>query len=36
MGWFSVWVKFITQWVTAGTYCWMLAAPTLYPDREFI
>ena len=36
VGWFSVWVKFITQWVTAGTYCWMLAAPTLYPDREFI
>ena len=36
VGWFSVWVKFITQWVTAGTYCWMLAAPTLYPDREFM
>lgn len=35
VGWFSVWVKFVTQWVTAATYCWMLVAPSLYPDRVF-
>ncbi|EIE26774.1 TMS membrane protein/tumor differentially hypothetical protein [Coccomyxa subellipsoidea C-169] len=36
VGWFSVWVKFVTQWATAATYCWMLVAPTLFPDREFL
>lgn len=36
MGWFSVWVKFVTQWVTVAMYCWMLIAPSLYPDREFL
>ncbi|CAL5225424.1 g8239 [Coccomyxa viridis] len=36
VGWFSVWVKFVTQWVTVAMYCWMLIAPTLYPDREFL
>lgn len=36
VGWFSVWVKFVTQWVTVATYCWMLVAPTLYPDREYL
>lgn len=35
VGWFSVWVKFVTQWATAATYCWMLVAPTLFPDRQF-
>ena len=36
VGWFSVWVKFVTQWVTVAMYCWMLIAPMLYPDREFL
>ena len=35
VGWFSVWVKFVTQWATAATYCWMLVAPALFPDRQF-
>lgn len=36
VGWFSVWVKIVTQWATAATYSWMLIAPTLFPDREFL
>ena len=36
VGWFSVWVKFVTQWATAATYCWMLVAPAFLPDRQFV
>ena len=35
VGWVSVWVKVVTQWLTAGTYCWMLLAPTVLQDRIF-
>lgn len=35
VGWTSVWVKIGTEWVTAGLYVWSLAAPLLFPDREF-
>lgn len=35
VGWVSVWVKLVTQWATAATYCWILVAPTLLADREF-
>ena len=35
VGWASVWVKIVSQWVTAGLYLWTLAAPALFPDRIF-
>lgn len=35
VGWVSVWVKIVTQWLTAGTYCWMLVAPSVLQDRTF-
>jgi hypothetical protein len=35
VGWTSVWVKQVSQWVTVGLYCWTLVAPLLFPDREF-
>lgn len=35
VGWVSVWVKIVTQWLTAATYCWVLVAPALLTDREF-
>jgi len=35
VGWVSVWVKIITQWLTAATYCWMLVAPSLLSERSF-
>ena len=35
VGWTSVWVKLVTQWVTAGTYVWMLVAPAVFPERDF-
>lgn len=35
VGWTSVWVKLVTQWVTAATYIWMLIAPAVFPDRDF-
>ena len=35
VGWTSVWVKLVTQWVTAATYVWMLIAPAIFPDRDF-
>jgi len=31
----NVWIKVVTQWVTAMVYIWTLAAPYLLPDREF-
>jgi hypothetical protein len=36
VGWGSVWVKLVTQWATAGVYAWMLLAPALFPEREFV
>ena len=36
VGWASVWVKILSQWVTAGLYLWTLAAPALFPDRIFV
>ncbi|KAG5227785.1 hypothetical protein OIU76_017323 [Salix suchowensis] len=35
VGWPSVWVRILTGWATAGLYIWSLAAPILFPDREF-
>ena len=35
VGWVSVWVKIVTQWLTAVLYLWTLIAPTLFPDRVF-
>ena len=35
VGWFSVWVKLVTLWVTAITYVWILVAPTILFDRGF-
>ncbi|KAI5650604.1 hypothetical protein M9H77_36609 [Catharanthus roseus] len=35
VGWTSVWVRIVTEWVTAGLYVWTLVAPLLFPDREF-
>lgn len=28
VGWTSVWVKIVTQWVAAALYCWALAPPS--------
>ena len=36
VGWGSVGVKLATQWATAGAYAWMLLAPALLPDRDFL
>ncbi|KAK9835016.1 hypothetical protein WJX81_004736 [Elliptochloris bilobata] len=36
VGWGSVGVKLATQWATAGAYAWMLLAPALMPEREFL
>ena len=35
VGWPSVWVRILTGWAAAGLYIWSLAAPILFPDREF-
>ena len=35
VGWTSVWVKTVSQWVAGGVYCWTLIAPALFPDRTF-
>ncbi|KAG0610677.1 hypothetical protein M758_7G083500 [Ceratodon purpureus] len=35
VGWPSVWVRIITQWITAALYVWSLVAPQLFPDRDF-
>lgn len=35
VGWSSVWVRIITQWVTAVLYIWSLVAPLVLPDRDF-
>lgn len=35
VGWLSVWVKLVSQWLTAALYLWTLVAPALFPDRIF-
>lgn len=35
VGWTSVWIKVVAQWVAAALYVWTLLAPALFPDREF-
>ena len=35
VGWTSVWVKVIAQWMTVAVYAWTMAAPLLFPDRDF-
>ncbi|KAL3695902.1 hypothetical protein R1sor_009978 [Riccia sorocarpa] len=35
VGWSSVWVRIVTQWITAGLYMWSLLAPLVLPDRDF-
>lgn len=35
VGWPSVWVRIITQWITACLYIWSLIAPFILPDRDF-
>ena len=36
VGWGSVWVKLVTQWATVCAYAWLLLAPALLPEREFL
>lgn len=31
----NVWFIIISQWVALGLYAWTLAAPALFPDRDF-
>ena len=35
VGWTSVWVKVVAQWMTVAVYAWTMAAPLLFPDRDF-
>lgn len=35
VGWLSVWVKLVSQWLTAALYLWTLVAPAIFPDRVF-
>lgn len=35
VGWLSVWVKLVSQWLTTALYIWTLVAPALFPDRVF-
>ena len=35
VGWYTVWVRICTEWITAALYIWSLVAPLLFPDREF-
>jgi hypothetical protein len=31
----AMWVKVLSQWATMLIYTWTLAAPSLFPDRDF-
>jgi len=31
----SVWVKVVSSWLCLGLYTWTMAAPVLFPDRDF-
>lgn len=35
VGWTSVWVKIMAQWLTAALYVWTLVAPMVLSDRAF-
>jgi hypothetical protein len=35
VGWPSVWVKIVSQWVTSVLYIWTMLAPMVFPDRDF-
>ena len=35
VGWTSVWVKIISNWLMAGLYTWVLVAPLILKDRDF-
>ncbi|THG16532.1 hypothetical protein TEA_011768 [Camellia sinensis var. sinensis] len=35
VGWTSVWVRIVSEWVTAVLYVWTLIAPLILSDREF-
>jgi len=31
----NMWIILISQWVAMGLYMWTLAAPKMFPDRDF-
>ena len=35
VGWTSVWVKIVSQWLMGGLYTWVLLAPLILRDRDF-
>ncbi|GAQ78459.1 Serinc-domain containing serine and sphingolipid biosynthesis protein [Klebsormidium nitens] len=35
VGWASVWVKIVSEWVTFGLYLWTMLAPLFLKDRSF-
>ena len=35
VGWTSVWVKIVSQWLMGGLYTWVLVAPLIMKDRDF-
>jgi len=35
VGWTSVWVKIVSQWLMGGLYTWVLVAPLIMRDRDF-
>lgn len=35
VGWPSVWVKIVSQWIAGALYAWTLIAPAMFPDRNF-
>ena len=35
VGWTSVWVNVVALWMRVGGYAWTMAAPLLFPDRDF-
>jgi len=35
IGWTSVWVKIVSQWMMSALYIWTLVAPVVLKDRDF-
>jgi hypothetical protein len=31
----SLWVKIVSSWICYAIYTWTLAAPAIFPDRDF-
>jgi len=31
----AVWVKIVSSWICVALYCWTLAAPVMFPDRDW-